>query len=741
MTVSSSASTASFPGNGVTTVFPLPFRFFSNSDVEVSLLNVASGVVTPQSIGTNYTLSGAGDPEVDGNANSTLTMLVAPPPGVTLIVERVMDAVQQTDIINQARFFPEIHENVFDRLVMLIQQNASVIGRALLRPIGKDYFDALGYRIANLHDPIGSQDAATMAYVQQAIAALLEIGSGSANNAANVLYVPNGPNPTPLTVQNRLRQAIFLDDYKTTVVDGVTSNQVDLENALLACTTKGADLFWPDPVPRVSTSPLPTLHTVRHVGPGAIKADGLTFYVDPKYAQQNVIYMAPGGTGDGLSPSRPLNGFNGTLAALKNYAPLKSRWTVEGSAGTYFEDVQFPNYLASSHDNYLAWNFPAPAGLRAEPGTYPAILSGIGNTALTGFHTGIGNRMTVNNLCVANFYDNSLTNVRQVRRGIAVGAYSTLFLVNCASQGNGLSNLAALPSGTLIITGGRHKGSRYGIDNTAGRCSMTATTTTYAVVEDALEYGLYEKHDASTVSDYTEWRNNGKHPAAVLYGAAIFAYKSNASVDTRGNKFYANNICWNARGGFVADNPDIPDVYGTGVDANTRRFLCRGGGGDDLQTYRANRPAEISTRYTGGSTTSTTDVVLLNQIAEIREGYLANNDQSLRIRLIGRAQVADALITPQLRVNGSGVITLGTYRITAGKYGEIRLVVRPNIARTAFSVEFSCTDAVQNLGAAVGQIITTTTDLTVATLQVEVAGRADAGGTASFLTCMVDLLG
>jgi len=741
MTVSSSASTASFPGNGVTTVFPLPFRFFSNSDVEVSLLNVASGVVTPQSIGTNYTLSGAGDPEVDGNANSTLTMLVAPPSGVTLIVERLMDAVQQTDIINQARFFPEIHENVFDRLVMLIQQNASVIGRALLRPIGKDYFDALGYRIANLHDPIGSQDAATMAYVQQAIAALLEIGSGSANNAANVLYVPNGPNPTPLSVQSRLRQAVFLDDYKSTVVDGTTSNQVDLENALLACTTKGADLFWPDNVPRVSTAPLASLHSVRHIGTGCIKADGIIFYVDPKYAQQNVLYMTPGGTGDGLSPSRPLNGFNGTIAALKNYAPLKTRWTVEGTAGTYLEDVQFPNYLASSHDNYLTWNFPAPVGLRAQPNTYPAVLSGTGNTALVGFHAGIGNRINVNNLCAANFYDTSLTNVEQVRRAFAAGAYSTLYLVNCATQSNGLANITALPGATVIITGGRHKGARYGIDNTGGRVSLSATDTTYAVIEDGLEYGLYEKHEASTVSDYTEWRNNGKHPAAVSYGAAIFAYKSNASVDTRGNKFYANNICWNVRGGFVADNPGIPDVYGTGADANARRFLVKGGGSDDIQTYQGNRVTEITTRYSGGSTTSTTDVVLLNQIADIREGYLSNNDQSLRIRLIGRAQVADALITPQLRVNGAGVITLGTYRITAGKFGEIRLTVRPNTARTAFAVEFSCTDAIQNLGAAVGQIITTTTDLTVASLQVEVAGRADAGGTASFLTCMVDLLG
>ena len=740
MTVSSSASTASFPGNGVTTVFPLPFRFFSNSDVEVSLLNVASGVVTPQSIGTNYTLSGAGDPEVDGNANSTLTMLVAPPSGVTLIVERVMDAVQQTDIINQARFFPEIHENVFDRLVMLIQQNASVIGRALLRPIGKDYFDALGYRIANLHDPIGSQDAATMAYVQQAIAALLEIGNGSANNAANVLYVPNGPNPTPLSVQNRLRQAIFLDDYKTTVVDGVTSNQVDLENALLACVTKGADLFWPDATPRVSTAPLVSLHSVHHVGPGVIKADGLFFYVDPRATQANTLYISPGGTGDGLSPSRPMAGINGAVDALRPRAPIGSQWTISGGAGTYNESVILPDWLAIGR-GYLQFVFPAPIGQRAEPNTYPAKLDGTGINALQGFLSGAGNKINIQNLCIQNWYDTGSSNVDQVRRGFSASAGSFAFLQNCAFTGNGLSNVAVLPEGIVVLNGGVLDGARYGMDNTAGRLSLSATDTTYSLVRNALEYGLYAKHESSTVMDKTEFRNNGKHPAAVSYGAAIFAYKSGTSVDTRGVKYYQNNICQNARGGFVADNPGDPDIYGTGADVNTRRFLCKGGGVDDIQTYKANQILEISTRYGGGSTTSTTDVVLLNQIAEVREGYLSNNDQSLRIRLIGRAQVADALITPQLRVNGAGVITLGTYRIAAGKFGEIRLTVRPNTARTAFAVEFSCTDAIQNLGAAVGQIITTTTDLTVATLQMEVAGRADAGGTASFLSCMVDLLG
>jgi hypothetical protein len=165
MTVSSSASSTQFPGNGTTTVFPLPFRFFDNGDVTAYLIEDSSSTITPLSIGVNYTLIGAGEPEVDGNPISQLTMLVAPPNGQTLVVNREMEAVQETDIINQARFYPEIHENVFDRLTMLIQQAINRVSTSLSLDISRRYFDARGLQIKNLADPTDPQDATTKNYV------------------------------------------------------------------------------------------------------------------------------------------------------------------------------------------------------------------------------------------------------------------------------------------------------------------------------------------------------------------------------------------------------------------------------------------------------------------------------------------------------------------------------------------------------------------------------------------------
>jgi hypothetical protein len=123
MTVSSQTSTATFVGNGVATVFPLPFRFFNNSDVFAYFIDSVTGASTPMVLGIDYSLSGAGEPEVDGNALSTLTTAVPLASMRGLYVERVMPQVQETDIVNQGEFFASTHEDVFDRLTMLIQQS------------------------------------------------------------------------------------------------------------------------------------------------------------------------------------------------------------------------------------------------------------------------------------------------------------------------------------------------------------------------------------------------------------------------------------------------------------------------------------------------------------------------------------------------------------------------------------------------------------------------------------------
>lgn len=193
MTVSTTDSVIEYEGNGVTTAFPVPFKFPSNDDLVVT--RVYNDVSTVLVLGTDYSVVGAG-----ASAGGAVITSVAPPVGSTLSIERQLEPVQETDLRNQGRYFAETHENVFDYLTMLIQQSFSWISRALRRPIGKEYFDSENRRIANVESPSENNDAANKLWTEQYVASVINTGTGPVNLASNVLYTD--PAGTLKTVQD-----------------------------------------------------------------------------------------------------------------------------------------------------------------------------------------------------------------------------------------------------------------------------------------------------------------------------------------------------------------------------------------------------------------------------------------------------------------------------------------------------------------------------------------------------------
>ena len=131
MTVSSQTNKLRAVGNGVASAFPLPFRFFANSEISALFVERATGVTTPAVIGTDYTLTGAGDPEVNGSATGVLTTTVPLAATRDLIVIRTLPTIQATDIVNQGEFFASTHEDVFDRLTMIGQQQSEELSRCV----------------------------------------------------------------------------------------------------------------------------------------------------------------------------------------------------------------------------------------------------------------------------------------------------------------------------------------------------------------------------------------------------------------------------------------------------------------------------------------------------------------------------------------------------------------------------------------------------------------------------------
>lgn len=131
MTVASNTNRARWLGAGSAGPFTFDFRFVRNSEIQVVRVS-ASGDETPLVEGVDYTLAGAGS--FVGGALILDSVLVE---GEELVAVRTIDLTQPTSIRNQGAFFPEIHEEVFDRLVMLIQQVSEATDRAIKMPISQ----------------------------------------------------------------------------------------------------------------------------------------------------------------------------------------------------------------------------------------------------------------------------------------------------------------------------------------------------------------------------------------------------------------------------------------------------------------------------------------------------------------------------------------------------------------------------------------------------------------------------
>lgn len=114
-------------------------------------------------------------------------------------------------------------------------------------------------------------------------------------------------------------------------------NDTAISAAVTAALAANASLYW-QPGTYVSAASIPNFHSVRHWGPGAIQRGSDVFYVDPRSAQTNRLYLASTGSSanDGLSASQPMATPQNAFDALKNYGPeLDGTWRIVCAAGTW----------------------------------------------------------------------------------------------------------------------------------------------------------------------------------------------------------------------------------------------------------------------------------------------------------------------------------------------------------------------------------------------------------------------
>ncbi|MBC4256678.1 phage tail protein [Klebsiella pneumoniae] len=161
MTVSTQVSRNEYTGNGATTQYDFTFRILDKSHLLVQTLDNSESIVT-LTLGTDYTVTG-----VNRYNGGKVVLTSALPAGYKISIERSTPVTQEASIRNQGGFFPEIHEDAFDKLTMLVQQAYGWWSGLSLRKTSwlANYYDALNNRIRNLRDPSQAQDAATKNYV------------------------------------------------------------------------------------------------------------------------------------------------------------------------------------------------------------------------------------------------------------------------------------------------------------------------------------------------------------------------------------------------------------------------------------------------------------------------------------------------------------------------------------------------------------------------------------------------
>lgn len=177
MTVPSTKNVKTHLGNGVTTVFPFDFRIFQAEDLEVSL-TLADDTIVPWTLGTDYTVAEKWE---DVQSGGEIIATAAPDDGTTLVIRRVLEPLQETDLRNQGAYYAEVVERVFDRLTMLIQQVIEDAGRSLKHPIGEDFWDGEGKAIKNIITATiaDAQDVANVGWVQEYVTDILAGGGGA----------------------------------------------------------------------------------------------------------------------------------------------------------------------------------------------------------------------------------------------------------------------------------------------------------------------------------------------------------------------------------------------------------------------------------------------------------------------------------------------------------------------------------------------------------------------------------
>jgi|CXWL01.1.fsa_nt_gi hypothetical protein len=137
MSLSSASRRNDYVGNGAASTYAYGFRITDETHLRVTVRNTDAEETT-LTLNTHYTVTGV-DAAAGGNVLLTaggFAWLTANKltTDYALAIRRIVPLKQETDVRNQGTYFPEIHEDAFDYLTFIDQQQQDEIDRSVKLP-------------------------------------------------------------------------------------------------------------------------------------------------------------------------------------------------------------------------------------------------------------------------------------------------------------------------------------------------------------------------------------------------------------------------------------------------------------------------------------------------------------------------------------------------------------------------------------------------------------------------------
>ncbi|MDH0639101.1 hypothetical protein N5D52_19375 [Pseudomonas sp. GD03860] len=206
-------------GNGVTTIFTVPFLVIQASDLAVFVDGVR--------LTSGYAQTGVGNP------TSTVTFSVAPVLNTSILLQLDVPFERLNDYQENGDFLASTLNRDFDRIWQALKQLLRWSGRSLRLDEndidGQGWYRAKGNGIRDLRNPVEDQDATPKRWVEQYVGEVLQTGTGPLNLASNVLYIdPKGVTRTVQDMSSTVNSALgagIIGWVRSSMADAVSNHK------------------------------------------------------------------------------------------------------------------------------------------------------------------------------------------------------------------------------------------------------------------------------------------------------------------------------------------------------------------------------------------------------------------------------------------------------------------------------------------------------------------------------------